>query len=158
MNVRIPKLPAAVLSIWQRLAPRDRQAVSALGLVLLAVLVFVGLWQPAQARLAIAERVYQQRLVLAAEVSRAQAPNVRGHDTQPMAVRLSARAVADGLDLHQLDVQEDVLRLTLSGDARTLLSWIHHTELEGGLVQSLTLDKRDKRLEAQLRIQAAPDL
>ena len=94
MNVRIPKLPAAVLSIWQRLAPRDRQAVSALGLVLLAVLVFVGLWQPAQARLAIAERVYQQRLVLAAEVSRAQAPNVRGHDTQPLAVRLSERAGA----------------------------------------------------------------
>lgn len=153
MTLRSPKPPAIVILTWNRLTLRDRQALSVLGVALIAVLAFVGLWQPAQQRLAVAERVYLQRQVQAAEVSRAQAPNARPIDTQPLSARLSERALADGLDLQQLEVQGEVLRLTLSGDARVLLAWLHQTELSGAVLQSLTLDKRGERLEAQLVVQ-----
>ncbi|WP_347903431.1 type II secretion system protein GspM [Pseudomonas purpurea] len=153
MTLRSPKPPAIVTQTWNRLTLRDRQALSVLGGLLVAVLAFVGLWQPAQQRLAVAERVYQQRQVLAAEVSRAQAPSAGAVDAQPLSTRLSERALADGLDLQQLEVQGEVLRLTLSGDARALLVWLHQTELDGAVLQSLTLNKRGERLEAQLVVQ-----
>ncbi|MBF4555053.1 hypothetical protein H7698_03145 [Pseudomonas sp. p50] len=43
-------------------------------------------------------------------------------------------------------------------DAQVLLEWINQTELEGVVVQSLTLDERDQRLEAQRVVQSAADL
>ncbi|WP_095078039.1 type II secretion system protein GspM [Pseudomonas sp. Irchel s3h17] len=157
MNFKVAKLLGIASSTWRRLTLRERQALCALGAVLLAGLAFVGGWQPAQSRLAAAERAYQQQQLLAAEISSTQAPSLRVTDTQPLSVRLSERAMTDGLDLQQLEVQGDVLRLTLSGDARVLLAWLHRTEQAGAVVQSLTLDKHDQQLVAQLVLQAAPE-
>ncbi|MGE8097392.1 type II secretion system protein GspM [Pseudomonas fluorescens] len=155
MKLNTPKLPVSVAQTWNRLAPRDRQALSVLAVALVAVLAFVGLWQPSQQRLAVAERLYQQRLVQAGEVARAQAPSARAAGAAPLSTQLSERAIADGLDLQQLEVQGDLLRLTLRGDARALLAWLHRTELEGATLQSLTLDKQGQALEAQVVVQGS---
>ncbi|SEN33870.1 general secretion pathway protein M [Pseudomonas sp. ok272] len=142
-----------LLAAWRRMAWRDRQALGALVLVSAATVAFVGLWQPAQARLAAAERLYQQRLALAAEINRAPPP-AQANDPRPLSVSMSERAQADGLDVQQLEVQDDTLRLTLSGDARALLTWLHCTEQNGAILQSLILDTRGERLEAQLVVRA----
>jgi general secretion pathway protein M len=44
----------------------------------------------------------------------------------------------------------DLLRLTLSGDAMTLLPWLDRIERDGIALQSLTLEKRDVVLEARM--------
>ncbi|TVT83244.1 type II secretion system protein GspM [Pseudomonas sp. H3(2019)] len=155
MKFNTPNLPVIVTQTWSRLALRDRQALSALVVTLIAVLAFVGLWQPSQQRLAVAERLYQQRLVQAGEVARAQAPSARAEGTAPLSTQLSERAIADGLDLQQLEVQGDLLRLTLRGDARALLAWLHRTEQDGATLQSLTLDKQGQALEAQVVVQGS---
>lgn len=147
------KPPAA----WRRMAARDRHALGALALVLAAALALLGLWQPAQQRLAAAERLYQQRLGLAAEINRAH-PAAQANDPRPLSVSLSERALADGLDLQQLEVQDDLLRLTVNGDARALLAWLHRTEQDGATLQSLILDARGERLEAQLVLRSSADL
>lgn len=155
MKLNTPKLPVSVAQTWNRLALRDRRALSVLAVALVAGLAFVGLWQPSQQRLAVAERLYQQRLVQAGEVARAQAPSARAAGTAPLSTQLSERAITDGLDLQQLEVQGDLLRLTLRGDARALLAWLHRTELEGATLQSLTLDKQGQALEAQVVVQGS---
>ncbi len=157
MKFSMPNLPVIVRQTWSRLAPRDRQALRTLVVALVAVLAFVGLWQPSQQRLAAAEGLYQQRLVQAGEVSRAQAPNARPMTTAPLSTQLSERAIADGLDLQQLEVQGDLLRLTLRGDARVLLAWLHRTEQDGAILQSLMLDKQGQALEAQVMVRAHTD-
>lgn len=156
MNIRRTKFFAALLTTWQRLTASDRHALITLSVVMVAALAFVGIWQPAKERLINAERAYQQRLVLANEISRAQPAGTKIDNTQPLSVRLSDRATADGLDLQQLEIQEDTLRLTLNGNAPALLDWIHRAELDGAQVQSLTLDKQQQQLHAELVIRA-PD-
>ncbi|MFW0758170.1 type II secretion system protein GspM [Pseudomonas sp. H11T01] len=147
-------LPAAMIEIWSRQSPRDRLLLTGLGVFLLAVLAFSLVWQPAQQRLLVAERQYQQRLALAMEVQRAQPPNGRAATTQPPSTQVSESAVAAGLELQQFDVEGDLLRLTVSGDALALLAWLDQTEQGGAVLQSLTLETRGKLLEARLVLQA----
>lgn len=147
-------LPAAMIELWNRQSPRDRQLLSGLGVFLLVVLAFSVVWQPAQQRLLEAERQYQQQLALAMEVQRAQPPNGRAATTQPLSTQVSESAVTAGLELQQFDVEGDLLRLTVSGDAQALLVWLDQTEQGGAALQSLTLEKRGKLLEARLVLQA----
>ena len=67
-----------------------------------------------------------------------------------MSLRISESVAAAGLEMHQMDAENDLLRLTLSGDAKVLLQWLDRAERDGALVQSLTLEKRDARLEARV--------
>lgn len=147
-------LPVAVTEIWDRQSPRDRRLLAGLGVFLLAVLAFSMVWQPARQRLLMAERQYQQQLVLAVEVQLAQPPQGRAATTQPLSTQVSESAVAAGLELQQFDVEGDLLRLTVSGDALALFVWLDKTEQGGAALQSLTLEKRGKLLEARLVLQA----
>jgi general secretion pathway protein M len=147
-------MPSVVTEIWNRQSPRDRQLLSGLGVFLLAVLAFSVVWQPAQQRLLVAERLYQQRLALAMEVQRAQPPVGRAATTQPLSTQVSESAVAAGLELQQFDVEGNMFRLTVSGDALALLAWLDQTEQGGAALQSLTLEKRGKLLEARLVLKA----
>lgn len=147
-------LPVIVTEIWDRQSPRARRLLSGLGVFLLVVLVFSMVWQPARQRLLVAERQYQQQLVLAMEVQRTPPSNGRAATTQPLSTQVSESAVAAGLELQQFDVEGDLLRLTVSGDAQALLVWLDNTEQGGAALQSLTLEKRGKLLEARLVLQA----
>ncbi|NVZ61517.1 type II secretion system protein M [Pseudomonas gingeri] len=150
----IRRVPIAVAPVlverWQRLARRERQLLVGLGVFLLAAALFSGLWQPAQQRQEQAWRLYQQRWALAAEVQRARPATVRATSTQPLSTRLGESALAAGLELQQLDQDGQSLRLTISGEALALLGWLDQIEQGGALLQTLSLEKRDKLLEARV--------
>ncbi|NVZ25133.1 type II secretion system protein M [Pseudomonas gingeri] len=148
---RVPIAVApALVERWQRLARRERQLLAGLGVFLLAATLFSGLWQPAQQRLKQARHLYQQRWALAAEVQRARPATVRATSTQPLSTRLGESALAAGLELQQLDQDGQSLRLTISGEALALLGWLDQIEQGGALLQTLSLEKRDKLLEARV--------
>ncbi len=148
--IRSLALPTALTQRWQGLGLRDRRMLIGLVFFLLVVTLFSGVWQPAQQRLELGERLYQQRLVLAAEVQRAQPVRQRSSPSRSLSTRLSETVVAAGLELQQLDQDGQSLRVTLGGNALALLQWLDQTEQAGAVLQSLSLEKRDKGLVAQV--------
>ncbi|NWA00391.1 type II secretion system protein GspM [Pseudomonas gingeri] len=143
-------VPPLLRERWQRLARRERQLLIGLGIFLLAVVLFSGLWQPAQQRLTQAQRLYQHRWALAAEVQRARPATVRSTSSQPLSTRLGETTLAAGLELQQLDQDGQSLRVTISGEALALFGWLDQIERGGALLQTLSLEKRDKLLEARV--------
>ncbi|WP_419737067.1 type II secretion system protein GspM [Pseudomonas sp. COR18] len=144
------RIVALLIERWQRLARRERQWLAWLGIFLLAVLLFSGFWQPAQQRLDKAQRLYQQRLALLAEVQNARPAAARLDSTQPLSARLGETARAAGLELQQLDQDGQSLRLTISGEAQALLGWLERIEQGGARLQNLSLEPRDQLLEARV--------
>lgn len=144
-------LKAMMLQRWQRLSIREQRLLLILGAFVLSVAAFSLIWQPTQQRLANAERQHQQQLALMTQLQqarpRAQVPEAAD---QPLSLRISESAAAAGLDMQRMDTDNDLLRLTLSGEAKGLLSWLDRMERSGVLMQSLTLEKRDAVLEAQV--------
>ena len=142
---------AATLQRWQRLSIREQRLLGGLGVFVLGVAAFSLVWQPTQQRLITAERQYQQQLALAARLQQAQPRrHVPGPVDQPLSVRISESAATAGLELQQMNSDNDLLRLTVRGDAMTLLPWLDRIERDGIALQSLTLEKRDAVLEARL--------
>ncbi|WP_454862833.1 type II secretion system protein GspM [Pseudomonas hormoni] len=138
-------------TVWQRLSNREQRLLLAVGVFLLVVAVFILIWQPTRQRLEAVERGHQQQRALAAQLQRAQPRStVAVVADQPLSLRISESATAAGLELHQMDADNDLLRLTLSGDAKTLLQWLDRAERDGAVVQSLVLEKRDAVLEARV--------
>lgn len=136
---------------WQRLSLREQRLLLAMGVFLLAVVAFSLIWQPTRQRLETMERQHQQQLAVSAQLQRAQprsTPPVVPH--QSLSLRVSESATAAGLEIHQMDTDNDLLRLTLSGDAKALLQWLDRTERDGVAMQLLTLEKRDAVLEARV--------
>jgi general secretion pathway protein M len=135
----------------RRLSLREQRLVLALGIFVLSVAAFSLIWQPMQQRLVAAERQYQQQQALAAQMQQARPrSHVPESVDQPLSLRISESATAAGLELHQMDSDNDLLRLTLSGDAKALLSWLDLIERHGVALQSLTLEKRDAVLQARM--------
>lgn len=135
----------------QRLSLRDQRLVLALGIFVASVAAFSLVWQPMQQRLATAERQYQQQLALAVQLQQARpGSHVPEAVDQPLSLRISESAATAGLELHQMDSDDELLRLTLSGDAKALLSWLDHIERDGVALQSLILEKRAAMLEARI--------
>ncbi|MGF6327400.1 general secretion pathway protein M [Pseudomonas sp. BS3782 TE3695] len=136
---------------WQRLSIREQRLLLGMGAFLLAVVAFSLIWQPTRQRLETVEREYQQQLALTAQLQRAQPRRIaRVVTDQPLSLRVSESTTAAGLELQQMEADNDLLRLTLSGNAKALLQWLDHAEREGAALQSLTLEKRDVVLEARV--------
>ena len=135
---------------WQRISRREQRLLQALGIFLLVVVVFSLIWQPTRQRLETIERQLQQQRALAAQLQQAQPQgNAPAITQQPLSLHISESATAAGLELHQMEADNEVLRLTLSGAAKALLQWLDRVERDGVAVQSLTLEKRDAVLEAR---------
>ncbi|WP_150772077.1 type II secretion system protein GspM [Pseudomonas fluorescens] len=136
---------------WQRMSTREQRLLSSLGVCVLGIAAFSVIWQPTQQRLATAERQYQQQLALATQLQQARPhPGAAESTDQPLSLRISESAASAGLELHQMDSDDELLRLTLSGDAKALLSWLDRMERDGVTLQSLTLEKRDAMLQARM--------
>lgn len=140
-----------MIALWKRLSIRERRLLLLVVVFLLAVAAFSLIWQPNRQRLEAVERQYRQQSTLAAQLQRA-APRstITMVPDQPLSLRISESAAATGLELHQMEADNDLLRLTLSGEAKTLLQWLDGAERDGATVQSLTLEKRDAVLEARV--------
>ncbi|WP_247257844.1 type II secretion system protein GspM [Pseudomonas moorei] len=142
---------AATLQRWQRLSIREQRLLGGLSVFVLGVAAFSLVWQSTQQRLITAERQYQQQLALATRLQQAQPrSHVPKPVDQPLSLRISESAATAGLELQQMNSDNDLLRLTVSGDAMTLLPWLDRIERDGIALQSLTLEKRDAVLEAWL--------
>ncbi|MFP3515873.1 type II secretion system protein GspM [Pseudomonas sp. SIMBA_077] len=137
---------------WRQLPRRDRQLCGVLAVFLGVVLGFYCVWQPAQQRLAKAQALYAKRVVQAAEVQRAQPAQTAKVHTQPLSSRLSKSAENAGLNVQQFEMDTQMLRITLSGNALAVLEWLHRIEQEGAQLANLTLEKNDQALAAQLQI------
>ncbi|WP_256672531.1 type II secretion system protein GspM [Pseudomonas sp. C1C7] len=138
---------------WQGLSLREQRMVLILSLFVLSVAAFGLIWQPTQQRLAVAERQHRQQMALAAQLQQAlPRTHAPGPVDQPLSLRISESVAATGLELHQMDTDNDLLRLTLSGEARALLSWLDGLERDGVTLQSLMLEKREAVLHAQVAV------
>ena len=135
---------------WSGLSLRERYLLTGMALLLAGGLFYTLLWQPTQQRLVSAERHYQHQLALARRVQLAQPQQNMQASAQPLPALLSERAAAAGLDLQQMEVDGDQVRLTLSADAHVLLGWLAELERDGVSLHLLTLEKRDQRLHASL--------
>lgn len=139
-----------LLQRWQRLSLREQRLLLVLVAFVFGVAAFSLVWQPTQQRLAAAERQYQQQLALTAQLQLARPRSMREPVTQPLSLHVSESATEAGLELHQVNTDGDQLRLNLSGDAKALLAWLDRIERDGTALQSLTLEKRNAVLEAQI--------
>lgn len=137
---------------WMQLPPRDRQLCAGLAVFLLVVFGVYGLWLPAQQRQAAAEALYARQWALASEMQQARPVLTAPVFDQPLSTRLSESAASAGLAVQQFDLDADGVRITLNGDAVTVLGWLHRIEQEGGRFNSLILEKRDDVLEARLHL------
>lgn len=152
MKKAIAKMSVWLVGPWSRLGPRDRRMLVLLAAVLLAVLLWQGLWQPAQVRLAVAERQFQQHWELAREISTASPQSSRA--SAPVGpAQVSETVAAAGLELEQLNVDASLVRLTLRGDPLALLTWLEGMERRGAILQNLVLEKRAAQLEASLGLE-----
>lgn len=136
---------------WRRISVREQRLLQVSGAFLLAVVAFSLIWQPTRQRLETVERQYQQQAVLAAQLQRALPRSHVPVDTdQPLSLRISESATAAGLEIRQMESENDLLRVTLNGNAQPLMQWLDGIERDGVALQTLTLEKRDDALEARV--------
>ena len=135
---------------WQGMPRREQRLLQVLGIFLLVVLAFSLIWQPTRQRLANAELQYRQQQQLSVQLQQAQPQDQLPAITQPLSLHVSESTTVAGLDIAQMEADDEGLRLTVSGDANTLLQWLDRLEREGVALQSLNLEKRDAVLEARV--------
>jgi general secretion pathway protein M len=140
----------STLSTWKGLSLRERYLLKGSVLLVLGGLSYSLLWQPTQQRLANAERHYQHQLGLMVRVQSAQPVRSETINARPLPARISERAVAAGLHLQEMEVDNDQVRLTIIAQAHVLLSWFAELERDGIALQQLSLEKRDSLLEARV--------
>ena len=137
---------------WLQLPLRDRQLCGVLAVFLLIIVCVYGLWLPARQRLETAEALYLKRFAQAGEVQQARPTLAVKVFDQPLSTRLSESAARLGLSVQQFDVDGAVIRISMMGDATTVLGWLHRIEHEGAQFESLSLEKQDSSLQIQLLI------
>ena len=140
----------SLIQAWGRLSRREQQLLLGLVGLLLVVVVYTSIWQPVRQRLDVAERQYRQQAELHARIQRAEPARDLTTATRPLSVRVNDSAAATGLEIAEMEVDGDSLRLAVSGDANQLLQWLDQQEREGATLQSLTLEARNSVLEARV--------
>ncbi|AYC33509.1 type II secretion system protein M [Pseudomonas cavernae] len=164
LALRLEKSP--LLQRWRALAPRERLALSVLALFLLAALLYLGLWRPAEQSRAVARSYFEQQRELHAYLE-AQAPLARGLQGKPKVsvdpARLqglvTAAAVQQGLTVERLDSEGDGgLQVSLQpAPFAQLLRWFGVLESQGVRIGEAGLDRNaDGRVAARLTLHAGP--
>ncbi|OOG84422.1 type II secretory protein PulM [Pseudomonas sp. A25(2017)] len=140
----------ALKQAWERTSRREQGLLLGLaGLVLVAV-AYTSIWQPTRQRLEVAERQHRQQAELMARIQRAEPTRDATAATRPLSVRVNEDATAAGLDIAEMEVDGDSLRLAVSGEANSLLRWLDQQEREGAVLQSLTLEAENGVLGARV--------
>ncbi|MDO7897888.1 type II secretion system protein GspM [Pseudomonas citrulli] len=135
---------------WAGISRREQALLLGLAGLLLVVVGYGAIWRPTGQRLEVAERQYRQQAELNVRIQRAEPARDTPTVTRPLSVRLNDSATAAGLDIAEMDVDGDAVRLTVTGDANPLLLWLDRHERDGAALQALTLEVRDGVLEARV--------
>lgn len=135
---------------WEKKSGREQGLLLGLAGLVLVVVGYLLIWQPTRQRLEVAERQYRQQVELSARIQRAEPGRDTSVATRPLSVQVNGSATAAGLDITEMQVDGDSLRLLVSGDANLLLHWLDQHEREGAVLQSLTLEARNGLLEARV--------
>ncbi|MFL6969507.1 MULTISPECIES: type II secretion system protein GspM [Pseudomonas] len=135
---------------WGTLSRREQWLLLGLAGLLSVALAYIAIWQPTRQRLEVAERQHRQQAELSALIQHAEPNRDTIAAARPLSVRINESATAAGLDMAQMDVDGDSLRLVVSGDAHALLRWLDQQEREGAGLRSLTLEVENGRLHAQV--------
>ena len=135
---------------WGNLSRREQGLLLGLAGLLSVALAYTAIWQPTRQRLEVAERQHRQQAELNARIQRAEPSRDRTAATRPLSVRVNASATAAGLDMAEMEVDGDSLRLAVSGEANALLQWLDQQEREGAGLRSLTLEVENGVLGARV--------
>ncbi|WP_434572857.1 type II secretion system protein M [Pseudomonas sp. Z3-6] len=135
---------------WGNLSRREQGLLLGLAGLLSVTLAYTAIWQPTRQRLEVAERQHRQQAELSARIQRAEPSRETTAGTRPLSVRVNESATAAGLDIAEMEVDGDSLRLTASGDASALLQWLDQQEREGAGLRSLTLEVENGVLGARV--------
>ncbi|WP_431080544.1 type II secretion system protein GspM [Pseudomonas thivervalensis] len=135
---------------WESLSRREQGLLLGLAGLLVVALAYTAVWQPTRQRLAVAERQHRQQAELNARIQSAEPSRDAAASTRPLSVRINESATAAGLEIAEMEVDGDSLRLAVSGNASALLHWLDQQEREGAVLRSLTLEARDDVLEARV--------
>lgn len=174
MNALKLKLQAQLLQIstgplwqrWRQLAGRERLALSSLALVLLALLLYGGLWLPVERSRAEALAYFQQQRELQAYLQ-ARAPEVRvlNGDTsaRPASTDLqqlvTTAAERQGLAIERLDAEgEGGVQVSLQpAQFAALLAWFDVLQKQGIRIEEAGLERHGEGLAvARLGLRANP--
>lgn len=136
--------------VWESMSCREQRLLLGLAGLTLVVVGYTSIWQPTRQRLEIAERQYRQQAQLTARIQRAEPDRDTSAALRPLPVRVNDSATAAGLDIAEMEIEGDSLRLTVTGDANPLLNWLDRHERDGAAVRSLALEARDGVLEARV--------
>ncbi|MCQ6255878.1 type II secretion system protein GspM [Pseudomonas sp. Q11] len=135
---------------WESLSRQEQGLLLGLAGLLSVALAYTAMWQPARQRLEVAERQHRQQAELNARIQRAEPTRDTTAATRPLSVRVNESATATGLDMAEMEVDGDSLRLAVSGDANALLQWLDQQEREGAVLRSLTLEVENGVLVARV--------
>ncbi|NUT85770.1 type II secretion system protein M [Pseudomonas corrugata] len=135
---------------WASMSGREQWLLLGLAGVVLVGVGYASIWQPTRQRLEIAERQYRQQAQLNARIQRAEPDRDTSTALRPLSVRVNDSATAAGLEIAEMEIEGESLRLTVTGDANPLLHWLDRHERDGAAVRSLALEARDGMLEARV--------
>lgn len=161
-RARLAALPAR--RHWQRLTRRERLALAALALFLLATLLYVAVWQPALRFRDEARATFVQQRELQAYL-RARASEVTGvparETLEPERLQgiVASSAARHELVLERLDgeVGGGVQVALQPADAARLLQWLAALQGQGVAVEEAGIERHpDNRVSARLTLRAAP--
>ncbi|WP_055128669.1 type II secretion system protein GspM [Pseudomonas mediterranea] len=135
---------------WESMSGREQRLLLGLAGLVLVVVGYTSIWQPTRQRLEIAERQYRQQAQLTARIQRAEPDRDASAALRTLSVRVNDSATAAGLEIAEMEIEGDALRLTVTGDANPLLHWLDRHERDGAAMGSLALEARDGVLEARV--------
>ncbi|AKJ97613.1 MULTISPECIES: type II secretion system protein GspM [Pseudomonas] len=133
---------------WAGVSRREQGLLLGTAGLVLVTVGYTSIGRPMAQRLEVAERQYRQQAELSVRIQRA-AP-ARDTADRPLSVRVNDSATAAGLDIAEMEVDGDALRLMVTGDANPLLHWLDRHERDGAVLHALTLEVRGKVLEARV--------
>lgn len=151
---------------WHAMPSRDRMALLLLSTFLLIVLLYIGLWLPAQRQAAEAREYYSQQRELNAYLH-AHAPALRGRESQPQTRIEPARlqgfvassALEQGLTVERLDSEGEgrvLVSLQPAGFSQ-LLNWLVQLEAQGVRIDEAGLDRAEQgRVAARFTLRVGP--
>ncbi|MVW77265.1 general secretion pathway protein GspM [Pseudomonas sp. R-22-3w-18] len=155
-----------LLQRWRALAAREQMALAALGLFLALVLLYLGIWQPAQRQLLEARQAFAEQRELHAYLQ-AHADLARGLSASPqqrveperLQGLVTSSAQQQGLSIERLDGDgAGMLQVNLqAAPFAQLLRWFAVLQEQGVEIAEAGLERSDdNRVLARLSLRVAP--